>query len=192
MLLSLAACASDRTAHLRDNGGIMPTLRGEFDLGEVGVSAELSRAFGEPSATADYELTSLQVLARLRVHDGHNTWAHALGGLEVLDVEVRESAGANSIADSEGSFGIALGGEAGCRLFGPVASYARTTVSGMIPLLSSVRSEFGVLVEVADHADVFVAWRGWHVEYEDVTLLTNETDVDLRIEGVVFGASIRF
>ncbi len=172
----------------------MPALRADVDLiGRLGIALAATGGDADPGPGADFDLGSIQALARYRVLDQRRWRGAAMAGLELVDFQAAQS-GSATFHRSRTAIGPAVGIDLGWTAIDPVEVYGRGTFGALLESTSSLRGEIGLRTPIERHADIFVAYRWWQVEQEDldILLLANPRELKLRVEGLVFGMTLRF
>lgn len=202
----LAGCASGPDANLQDHGILMPTLRFEFERAHrhraqpadepprrsVGLGLEVTGGGGSfAGGDGEYNLVSVQGHVSLSTPTQERLRAAALLGLEYLNVDLTRQSATTEIDDG-GSFGPFAGFDVGYEVVDLLECYAHGTATALLPPSSSLRGELGLRFQPGPPLQLFLAYRWWRLQRDDVDLFGTNTDLDLHTDGVVFGMSLLF
>ena len=194
VLGGLGACGTNPDRNVRDEGVVMPALRLHVRsqtqpmVGPGANTVVAEAAYARGSQDGNYELFGLQGRVQIGTDPEAPLSLRLLGGLEYAWLQLE--AGASSTTDQ--GLGPLLGLEASWHCLPPVWLYARGTSAWLAPDMTSTQLDAGLSAWPVDRCELFLAYRWWRLRREELDLFGLESDLDMRIDGLILGAGVVF
>lgn len=182
----LAACAGSSTVTATDSGVSMPTARFRARSFELEATHVAGKSHG---GQLDYEVDDLQFLLRYPLPTGSVANITPLFGFEGMHLHIDDTASPE--LDGFTSGGLAAGIDLRRETFKDLWVYGRGTASWLVQPMTSSRVEVGGAFGVAQHLEVFGAYRWWWM-HEPSDNASSGDGLTLHTEGIVFGLGLRF
>jgi hypothetical protein len=185
---------------IKDDGIVMPSVRADYTFsrnrsedgtktGRGGLSFEATRAEGDTGPASNYSVRSMQLQGRYRFADTPRVRGKLLFGLEYADLDAQ----VGSFHRSNAVAGPAIGLDFDVPIAGPLGGYARGSFSAMVRATTSIRGEVGMRATLGRGTDIFVGYRVWRFEQDEIDLRTApDSDLEIRTEGLVIGMGFQF
>ncbi len=185
---------------IKDDGIVMPSVRADYTFsrnrsedgtktGRGGLSFEATRAEGDTGPASNYSVRSMQLQGRYRFADTPRVRGKLLFGLEYADLDAQ----VGSFHRSNPVLGPAIGLDLEVPIAGPLAGYAHGSFSAMLRATTSVRGELGMRATLGRYTNVFVGYRVWNFEQDDINqAFAPDSDLEIRTEGLVIGMGFQF